>query len=255
MGSYRRATAPRPGHAGPDPSLSGALAQGARSANRKKATLRLAGLHGRVADRRSDFTHRISTTIAKTHGAICIEDLAVKNMVKNRYLARSVMDAAWGELGYQLRYKANWYGEIWWYPRGTSPRPRPARRADGSFKRSPFRTGSFAARAAASSLTATPMPLPTSPPGARPSTARPPRPRTPKHGAGSPMPVEGAALAVTSVTVELLSRPRIPERSRNRSPHQRPKPDTREGWSADGLSADAVGTAGTSVLTQRFLSK
>ena len=80
------------------------------SANRKKATLRLARLHGRVADRRSDFTHRISTTIAKTHGAICIEDLAVKNMVKNRYLARSVMDAAWGELGYQLRYKANWYG-------------------------------------------------------------------------------------------------------------------------------------------------
>ena len=80
------------------------------SANYAKAKVRLARLHGRVADRRSDFTHRISTQIAKTHGAICIEDLAVKNLVKNRHLARSIMDAAWGELGRQLAYKADWYG-------------------------------------------------------------------------------------------------------------------------------------------------
>ena len=45
-----------------------------------------------------------------THGAICIEDLAVKNMVKNHHLARSINDAAWGQLGSQLRYKADWYG-------------------------------------------------------------------------------------------------------------------------------------------------
>jgi putative transposase len=63
-----------------------------------------------VANRRRDFTHRISSTIAKTHGAICIEDLAVKNLVKNRHLARSIYDAAWGELSSQLRYKAAWYG-------------------------------------------------------------------------------------------------------------------------------------------------
>jgi putative transposase len=82
------------------------------SANRTKARARLGRLHARVANRRHDFTHRLSSQIAKTHGAICMEDLAVKNLVKNHHLARSISDAAWGELGSQLRYKAEWYGAI-----------------------------------------------------------------------------------------------------------------------------------------------
>jgi putative transposase len=82
------------------------------SANRAKARARLGRLHARVANRRHDFTHRLSSQIAKTHGAICMEDLAVKNLVKNHHLARSISDAAWGELGSQLRYKAEWYGAI-----------------------------------------------------------------------------------------------------------------------------------------------
>jgi putative transposase len=77
------------------------------SANRAKTRARLGRLHGRVANRRNDFTHRTSSMIAKTHGAICIEDLAVKNLVKNHHLARSISDAAWGELGRQLRYKSD----------------------------------------------------------------------------------------------------------------------------------------------------
>ncbi len=63
-----------------------------------------------MANGRHDFTHLLSSTIAKTHGAICIEDLAVKNLVKSHHLARSISDAAWGEFGSQLRYKAEWYG-------------------------------------------------------------------------------------------------------------------------------------------------
>jgi putative transposase len=80
------------------------------SANRTKAVVRLGRFHGRVANRRRDITHRISSTIAKTQGAIYIEDLAVKNMVKNAHLARSIHDAAWGELASQLRYKSAWFG-------------------------------------------------------------------------------------------------------------------------------------------------
>jgi putative transposase len=80
------------------------------SANRTKARTRLGRLYTRVANRRNDFTHRLSTQIAKTHGAICIEDLAVKNMAKNRHLARSIYDAARGQLASQLQYKADWYG-------------------------------------------------------------------------------------------------------------------------------------------------
>jgi transposase len=50
------------------------------SANRAKARARLGRLYGRVANRRHDFTHRLSSRIAKTHGAICIEDLAVNDI-------------------------------------------------------------------------------------------------------------------------------------------------------------------------------
>jgi hypothetical protein len=69
---------------------------------------------------------------------------------------------------------------------------------------------------------ATPTRPPISLPGAWPNNVRPPGPRTPKHGAGSPKPVEGGALAITSVTVELLPRAPTRGRSRNRSPRQRP---------------------------------
>jgi putative transposase len=103
----RHAVAARPALARASRSLSRKVPG---SANSTKARARLGRLHGRVANRRNDFTHRISSTIAKTHGAICIEDLAVKNLVKNRHLARSIYDAAWGELASQLRYKAAWYG-------------------------------------------------------------------------------------------------------------------------------------------------
>jgi putative transposase len=191
------------------------------SANRKKAIARLGCLHARVANRRHDFTHRLSSQIAKTHGAICIEDLAVKNMVKNHHLARSISDAAWGEIGSQLRYKADWYGAIL----VVAPRFFASSKTCSSCgwvnQDMTLADRVFACQRRDLVIDRDTMRPPTSLPGARPSTARPPGPRTPKHGAGSPKPVEGGALAITSVTVELLPRAPIGGRSRNRSPRQR----------------------------------
>ncbi len=81
-----------------------------RSAHRQRANARLARLHGRVADQRRHFLHQVTTGLVKTHDRLCVEDLAVANLVRNRHLARSIADAAWGELRRQLTYKAAWYG-------------------------------------------------------------------------------------------------------------------------------------------------
>ena len=65
---------------------------------------------GRVANIRRDATHKATTMLAKTYRRIGIEDLNVRGMVRNRRLARSIMDGAFGEFRHQLEYKARFYG-------------------------------------------------------------------------------------------------------------------------------------------------
>ncbi|EFC82785.1 transposase, IS605 OrfB family [Parafrankia sp. EUN1f] len=91
------------------------------SANRAKARLRVARVHGRIADRRRDHLHQLSTRIIRENQTVVVEDLAVRNMVRNRSLARAISDASWSELRRMLEYKAGWYGrEVIvvdrWYP-------------------------------------------------------------------------------------------------------------------------------------------
>ncbi len=80
------------------------------SQNRKKARVRLQLIHAQVADQRRDFCHRLSSALVKTHDALCLEDLAVANLVRNKRLARQIADASWGRFSEMVSYKADWYG-------------------------------------------------------------------------------------------------------------------------------------------------
>ena len=91
------------------------------SVRREKAKERVAKLHARVADVRADVLNKATTMIASNYSVVCIEDLNVAGMVKNRHLARSMSDAALGEFRRQLEYKTARSGAVLrvvdrWYP-------------------------------------------------------------------------------------------------------------------------------------------
>jgi putative transposase len=91
------------------------------SANRAKAAAKVARAHRKVRAARTDFLHKTSTRLIRDHDLLVIEDLAVKNMIGNRHLARAISDCGWGAFRSMLAYKATRAGRRLvvldrWYP-------------------------------------------------------------------------------------------------------------------------------------------
>jgi len=91
------------------------------SKNREKARIKVAKIHARITDSRKDHIHKLTTQLVRENQTIVVENLAVKNLVKNQKLAQSISDASWGEITRQLAYKCRWYGRNYieidrWFP-------------------------------------------------------------------------------------------------------------------------------------------
>ena len=91
------------------------------SHNREKQRTKVAALYKKIRNQRTDAIHKMTTSLVKNYDTICMEDLNVKSMVKNKRLARYISDASFGEIRRQFEYTCGWHKRKLirvdrWYP-------------------------------------------------------------------------------------------------------------------------------------------
>ena len=82
-----------------------------QSTSYKKQKLVVAKLYEKITNQRKDFLHKLSTDIVNNHDSICVENLNIKGMMKNKRLSRSISDVAWSKFFSYLKHKSDWYGK------------------------------------------------------------------------------------------------------------------------------------------------
>lgn len=82
-----------------------------QSSNYHKQKLIVAKLHESISNKRTDYLHKVSTSIIKKYDTVVLEDLNIKGMMSNHSLALAMSEVGWNQFESMLKYKAEWYGK------------------------------------------------------------------------------------------------------------------------------------------------
>jgi putative transposase len=93
--------------------LSRRLKKGSKEQSKsyQRQRLLVAKLHEKITNKRHDYLHKISTSIIKKYDTVCLEDLNISGMLKNKNLSLAIAETSWNEFEIMLKYKAEWYGK------------------------------------------------------------------------------------------------------------------------------------------------
>jgi putative transposase len=81
------------------------------SKSRERQRIKVAKLYQKVTNQRMDYLHKISSQLVAQYDTICIEDLSIESMLKEKKMSSLIADASWRTLRTMLEYKCEWYGK------------------------------------------------------------------------------------------------------------------------------------------------